>query len=101
MSEEIKEIVKRTYTEALNNDSGCCDPTCCTPTQDVNFNESYLNIEGYEQDADYALGCGIPTEFAKIKEELRSELLRWMKECGDKGQETEMEAFKHMPKHNK
>lgn len=40
-------------------------------------------------------------EFAKIKEELRSELLTWMKECGDKGQETEMEAFKHMPRHNK
>ena len=68
MSEEIKEVVKRTYTEALNNDSGCCGPSCCTPEQDVAFNESYSNIEGYEQDADYALGCGIPTEFAKIKE---------------------------------
>ena len=67
MSEEIKEVVKKTYTEAVKNDSGCCGPSCCSPEQDVAFNESYSNIEGYEQDADYALGCGIPTEFAKIK----------------------------------
>lgn len=68
MSEEIKEVVKRTYTEAVTKDTGCCGPSCCTSEQDVAFNESYSNIEGYEQDADYALGCGIPTEFAKIKE---------------------------------
>ena len=68
MSEEIKEVVKRTYTEALTNDSGCCGPACCTPAQDVAFNEDYSNLKGYDQDADYALGCGIPTEFAKIKE---------------------------------
>lgn len=37
-------------------------------------------------------------EFSRVKKELRKELLRWMKECGDKGQETEMEAFEHMPK---
>jgi len=68
MSEEIKEVVKRTYTEAVTKDSGCCGPACCTPEQDVAFNEDYSKLEGYDQDADYALGCGIPTEFAKIKE---------------------------------
>lgn len=40
-------------------------------------------------------------EFEEIKKELRSELLKWMEECGDKGQETELEAFEHMPKHQK
>ena len=68
MSEEIKEVVKKTYTEAVTKDSGCCGPSCCSPEQDVAFNEDYSKLEGYDQDADYALGCGIPTEFAKIKE---------------------------------
>ena len=37
--------------------------------------------------------------FSQIKEKLRTELLKWMKECGDKGQETELEAFEHMPRY--
>ena len=40
-------------------------------------------------------------ELQKIKKELRKELLKWMEECGDKGQQTELEAFEHMPKHKK
>lgn len=35
--------------------------------------------------------------FESIKNELRAELKKWMKECGDQGQQTEMEAFQHMP----
>jgi len=34
-------------------------------------------------------------EFAKVKAELRKELLAWMKDCGDKGQQTEIEAHEH------
>lgn len=40
-------------------------------------------------------------EYAGIKAELRSKLLEWMEECGDKGQQTELEAFQHMPRHLK
>ena len=40
-------------------------------------------------------------EYAEIKKQLRMELLKWMDECGDKGQQTEMEALQHMPKHIK
>jgi ubiquinone/menaquinone biosynthesis C-methylase UbiE len=29
--------------------------------------EDYSNVKGYVKEADLALGCGIPTEFAKIK----------------------------------
>jgi N-sulfoglucosamine sulfohydrolase len=36
-------------------------------------------------------------QYEQIKKELRKELLKWMEECGDKGQETEMNAFEHMP----
>ncbi|MDZ7613956.1 MAG: hypothetical protein U5K51_09880 [Flavobacteriaceae bacterium] len=30
--------------------------------------ESYEKLEGYNPDADLNLGCGIPTDFARIKE---------------------------------
>lgn len=33
-----------------------------------------------------------------IKTELRAELDRWMKHCGDRGQATEMDALNHMPR---
>ena len=69
MSEKIKEIVKKTYTEVVKNNTDCgCSSSCCSPAQDSTFSENYSNLEGYEQEADFGLGCGIPTEFAKIKE---------------------------------
>jgi len=69
MSEAIKEVVKKTYTDVVTKDTGCgCGPSCCSPTQEVEFSESYSQLEGYVPDADFGLGCGIPTEFAKIKE---------------------------------
>lgn len=68
MSEQLKEVVKKTYTDAVSRDEGCgCGPSCCTPTQDVTFSESYSEVEGYEEVADFGLGCGIPTGIAKIK----------------------------------
>ena len=69
MSVEIKEVVKKTYTEAVQNGSGCgCGPSCCSPGIETEFSESYAGIEGHEADADFGLGCGIPTEHAKISE---------------------------------
>lgn len=69
MSENIKEIVKQKYTEVvLKNSGSCCDPLCCSPTGDSPFQESYDHLDGYEPDADYGLGCGIPTDSAIIKE---------------------------------
>lgn len=38
-------------------------------------------------------------KYSEIKKELKQELLKWMKECGDEGQKTEMEALENMPKH--
>lgn len=29
--------------------------------------DEYKNLKGYNPDADLGLGCGLPTEFAKIK----------------------------------
>jgi SAM-dependent methyltransferase len=69
MTKNIKEAVKQTYTAAVKNGSGCgCGPSCCAPEQSTSFlNEDYENVEGYQEIADYGLGCGLPTEIADIK----------------------------------
>ena len=74
MSKEIKDVVKKTYTEVVTsgNNAGCgCGPSSCgSPIQDWTLNESYDAVDGYAQEADYALGCGIPTKDAKIKKSI-------------------------------
>ena len=69
MTKSIKESVKLTYTAAVKNGSGCgCGPSCCSPEQSLSFlDENYKNVEGYQEIADYGLGCGLPTEIADIK----------------------------------
>ncbi|ALJ03967.1 arsenite S-adenosylmethyltransferase [Pseudalgibacter alginicilyticus] len=70
MSKKIIDHVKEAYTKVVNSGAGCgCGPTGSgLSTQDWSLNESYSQVAGYEADADYALGCGIPTNDAKIKE---------------------------------
>lgn len=76
-SEEIKKIVKDKYSEIVkqSQQSGCCAPkeetSCCNSSADIDytaFNDSYTDLKGYIKDADLGLGCGVPTEFAGIKE---------------------------------
>ena len=63
----IKESVKKAYTEVLEErGSGCCGTDCCSSGDTMA--EDYSAQEGYVKEADYALGCGIPTKFADIKE---------------------------------
>ena len=71
-SSDLKQIVKEHYTEIVEQSerkdgSSCCGSGCgCSSEVDVMV-EDYSNIKGYVKEADLALGCGIPTEFAKIK----------------------------------
>ena len=74
-SEEIKRIVREKYgLIALQSDvqvdsGGCCTGSdCCSGVDHTIFSENYENLEGYIPDADMGLGCGIPTESAKIGE---------------------------------
>ncbi len=47
--------------------SSCCG-SCCSETEVYNImNEEYDHLEGYAPEADLGLGCGLPTEFARIK----------------------------------
>ena len=68
-----KEIVKEKYGLIAGNSHpesklSCCGSSCCGDGADYTiFSDSYDKIDGYNPDADLGLGCGIPTEFARIR----------------------------------
>lgn len=70
---DLKEIVKKKYTEIAHqsgmNTQSCCGSGggCCGSKDYSMFNDSYQKISGYVPDADLGLGCGVPTQYAKIK----------------------------------
>ncbi len=74
-STEIKKTVRDKYAEIASqskeqNLASCCGATSSCFGDDV-YNimaDDYSKLEGYNPDADLGLGCGLPTEFAKIKE---------------------------------
>ncbi len=59
------QIAKQTKEENANS---CCGVGGCSTVDHEVFAEDYRKVKGYNQDADLGLGCGIPTEFAQIKE---------------------------------
>lgn len=70
--DSLKELVKQKYSEIAlqdkqTNESSCCGSGCCTTEVYNIMTDDYQNLEGYNPDADLGLGCGLPTQFAKIK----------------------------------
>ena len=70
--EKIKEMVKQKYSEiALQNkdthQSSCCGSGSCSTEIYNIMSDDYTQMEGYDANADLGLGCGLPTQFAKIK----------------------------------
>lgn len=68
--EDLKQIVKDKYAQlASRNEKGCCSSSCCSDETEVAtiMHEDYSQLDGYVEDADLQLGCGVPTEFARIK----------------------------------
>ncbi len=68
----LKELVKQKYSEIAlqdkeTNQSSCCGSGCCSTEVYNIMSENYNDLEGYNPDADLGLGCGLPTQFAKIK----------------------------------
>ena len=71
-SEHLKEIVRQKYSEIAlqdkeTNQSSCCGSGCCSTEVYNIMSDDYSTLEGYNPDADLGLGCGLPTQFAKIK----------------------------------
>lgn len=74
-NEEKKALVKQQYSElAISADElkgkCCCGTKPMSPAKKVFtiMSEDYSKLKGYEADADLGVGCGLPTEYAGIKE---------------------------------
>ena len=69
MEKDTKQIVREKYAEIVTQKSGCCGPSCCGPTEEIAtvFAEGYESLPGYVPEADLGLGCGLPTESARIQ----------------------------------
>jgi arsenite methyltransferase len=70
---DLKELVKQKYSEIAlqdkeTNQSSCCGSGCCSDEVYNIMSEDYQQLEGYNPEADLGLGCGLPTQFAKIKQ---------------------------------
>jgi len=70
--EKLKEIVKQKYSEIAlqskdTNASSCCGSGGCSTEVYNIMTDDYNSIAGYNPDADLGLGCGLPTQFAKIR----------------------------------
>ncbi len=72
--EELKQIVKEQYGKIAEQSKELNESSCCGSTSHCGIAETYSimadeysGLRGYNPDADLGLGCGLPTEFAKIK----------------------------------
>ena len=71
-NEQIKQMVKQKYSEIASQDqetnaSSCCGSGGCTTEVYNVMSDEYDHLQGYSAEADLKLGCGLPTEFAKIQ----------------------------------
>ncbi|MFZ9044218.1 MAG: arsenite methyltransferase [Cyclobacteriaceae bacterium] len=71
-TEELKDIVRKKYDEIANgsrevNAASCCGATNASEEVYNIMSDDYTQLNGYAADADLGLGCGLPTEFAKIQ----------------------------------
>lgn len=68
---DLKETVKQKYSEIALQDksvnaSSCCGAGGCSTEVYNIMTDDYTDLKGYNPDADLGLGCGLPTQFARI-----------------------------------
>ena len=71
-SEELKQIVRNKYSQIAEqekalNQSSCCGAGGASAEVYNIMTDDYSELKGYNQEADLGLGCGLPTQFAKIQ----------------------------------
>ena len=71
--EQLKEIVRKKYSEIALQDkdtnmSSCCGAGGCSTEVYNIMSDDYTSLAGYNADADLGLGCGLPTQFARIRQ---------------------------------
>src|SRR3954469_795133 len=70
--DNVKDLVRQKYSEIAlqdkeTNQSSCCGSGCCSTEVYNVMSDDYSQLGGYNSNADLGLGCGLPTNFAKIK----------------------------------
>jgi len=68
-NEQLKELVRQKYSEIALSDgeeSCCCGDSPKTEVYNI-MSDDYSALEGYHEDADLGLGCGVPTQYAGIR----------------------------------
>ncbi len=70
--QELKNIVREKYSQIAlqdkeTNQSSCCGAGGCSTEVYNIMSDDYTQLQGYNAEADLGLGCGLPTEFAKIR----------------------------------
>jgi SAM-dependent methyltransferase len=68
---EIKEVVKEKYGAIAKKSQPDCGCGCDSSNKIIGYTvmqDDYTNLDGYVAEADLGLGCGLPVEFAGIKE---------------------------------
>jgi ubiquinone/menaquinone biosynthesis C-methylase UbiE len=70
--EKLKELVRDKYSQIAlqdkeDNQASCCGSGCCSTEVYNIMSDEYAGLEGYNPDADLGLGCGLPTQFARIQ----------------------------------
>lgn len=71
-NEQLKDLVKQKYSEIAlqdktTNAASCCGAGGCSIETANIMTDDYTQLEGYNAAADLGLGCGLPTQFARIK----------------------------------
>jgi len=69
---QLKSIVKEKYSQIAEQSKEQNAASCCGsgPISNKVYNimmDDYTGMEGYNEEADLGLGCGLPTQFAHIK----------------------------------
>ncbi len=70
--QKLKETVREKYSliatqGKVENAASCCGATDASNKVYSIMMDDYSHTEGYVEDADLGLGCGLPTEFARIQ----------------------------------
>ena len=72
--EDLKRVVQDKYGQIarqslLHPQNSCCGgSSCCDGFEISMIGDEYTLVEGYNPEADLGLGCGLPTQYAGIKE---------------------------------
>ncbi|MCL6098995.1 MAG: arsenite methyltransferase [Bacteroidetes bacterium] len=65
--QEIKEVVKEKYAQiAVQSNKSCCGSKGKIVDYSI-MKDEYNGLDGYVAEADLNLGCGLPTQYARIK----------------------------------